>query len=476
MKHRNKAYFVRTHLLRFNKASRRKKSKKEKRSGFFRYFFAVIQNAKKRSKKPDRLPVYQVYSDRYDYEVKRSPIFSDNIQYIASIPEAFDTTAKILPSDGRFMIPHPFSLTINYDESLKFIYSLFYALYNDLFETIILDYSACEQIDIDASMCMDILVDEFIDYYNKCTKRKMKTRLKQILPQNYQKESVGRILFSIGTSKNVGRKEVKRDDIIPFHLLKGDNFASDSGEKREKELTKMVDYIVERCREMNRTLTWQAEHKLSKVIGEVLVNAAEHSGRRFRYAIGYFEKKKNGGTDLGIFNFAILSFGKTIYTNFKQRESEGWHVIRTMKKLSEKYTSKKWFTTREFEEETLWTLYALQEGVTSVPDKKRGNGSIQLIESFFSLKGDMNDDHSSFLTIMSGNTRIIFDGKYQIVEKQRGMEEKPFKMMTFNESGDIEDKPDPKCVTFANNFFPGTLITAKICINFNNIENGGGHG
>ena len=147
-----------------------------------------------------------------------------------------------------------------------------------------------------------------------------------------------------------------------------------------------------------------------------------------------------------------------------------------MKELSEKYTTSGWIKAKEFEEETLWTLYALQEGVTSVPDKKRGNGSINFIESFFSLKGDMEDDHSSFLTIISGNTRITFDGKYQIVEKQRGTEGKTFKMMTFNESGNIEDKPDSKYVTFAGQFFPGTLITAKISINFNNIENGVGHG
>ena len=88
----------------------------------------------------------------------------------------------------------------------------------------------------------------------------------------------------------------------------------------------------------------------------------------------------------------------------------------------------------------------------------------------------MQNDHLSFLTILSGNTRITFDGKYEIVEKQRGADLKPFKMITFNESGEIEEKPDSDCVSFTNNFFPGTLITARICINFNNIENGKDHG
>ena len=42
--------------------------------------------------------------------------------------------------------------------------------------------------------------------------------------------------------------------------------------------------------------------------------------------------------------------------------------------------------------------------------------------------------------------------------------------MTFNDTADIENKPDKKFVTFANNYFPGTIITAKICIKENNIE------
>jgi len=42
--------------------------------------------------------------------------------------------------------------------------------------------------------------------------------------------------------------------------------------------------------------------------------------------------------------------------------------------------------------------------------------------------------------------------------------------MTFNENGDIENIPDKKFVTFAENYFPGTIITAKISIKENITE------
>lgn len=141
-----------------------------------------------------------------------------------------------------------------------------------------------------------------------------------------------------------------------------------------------------------------------------------------------------------------------------------------MKSLSDKFTKKGFFMKAEFEEETLWTLYALQEGVTSKAEWKRGNGSIRFIDSFFSLKGDNNRDNMSYLSIMSGNTRIIFDGTYRLIEKVKGKDGHSFKMMTFNELGDIEDKPDKKFVTFAQNYFPGTLISAHICIKEMNSE------
>ena len=131
------------------------------------------------------------------------------------------------------------------------------------------------------------------------------------------------------------------------------------------------------------------------------------------------------------------------------------------------------FFKKQFEEETLWTLYSLQEGVTTVaPEKyrKRGNGSIQFIESFFNIKGeDEITDKISRLAILSGNASIVFDGKYKIHEKT--IEGEKFKYMTFNDSQNIEDKPDSKYVRFVEDYFPGTIISAKILFNDDDFTN-----
>jgi hypothetical protein len=198
-------------------------------------------------------------------------------------------------------------------------------------------------------------------------------------------------------------------------------------------------------------------------------NAEEHSTMPHRFAIGFFQETHNEDEHFGIFNFSIFNFGDTIYQTFKKKECPNVKAVKQMSDLSEDYTKKGWFSKATFEEETLWTLYALQQGVTS-KEKKRGNGSIEYIENFFKLKGDLLKDNISRMVIVSGNTRILFDGTYQIKPKQKEGESRKYKMITFNNSGEINEEPDKKYVTFAPHFFPGTIISARILIKFDNTN------
>ena len=142
-----------------------------------------------------------------------------------------------------------------------------------------------------------------------------------------------------------------------------------------------------------------------------------------------------------------------------------------MKTLSEKFTNKGCFDFNKFTEENLWTLYSLQGGVSIVPREvcNRGNGTIGFIKSFFSLKGSTEVDNISRMTILSGNTRIDFDGTYQISESF-GADGRKIERMTFNKSNSLEDKPDPKYVYNTKHYFPGTLISAQLLINDDDVQ------
>ncbi|MDD2413340.1 MAG: hypothetical protein PHR79_10560, partial [Bacteroidales bacterium] len=66
-------------------------------------------------------------------------------------------------------------------------------------------------------------------------------------------------------------------------------------------------------------------------------------------------------------------------------------------------------------------------------------------------------------------TRIHFNGEYSIVNKINSNNES-YKVMTFNDSGNIEDKPNSKFVYQTKEYFPGTLISAKLLLNDDDVE------
>lgn len=307
-------------------------------------------------------------------------------------------------------------------------------------------------------------------HFHRCRIKGHNIKINEITPINYKKEHIQKILFSIGAFKSLKGFSIDFPDILPYPLSISDKTKKNAAQLREIHITQMVDYVIESMGKMNKTLTADAEKNLFDVIGEILINAEEHSTDKMRYSIGYFQDSNQDGEHVGMFNLVILNFGKTIYEKFKDLDCPNKEVVAQMKNLSDSYTKRKLFSKAEFEEQTLWTLYALQQGVTSKSDWRRGHGSIAFIESFFNIKGSQEKDDVSYLSIQSGNTIIKFDGTYRIKNVYKGEHEKRFKMMTFNAEGDIENKPDKKFVIFANNYFPGTIISAKICIKEFNTE------
>lgn len=403
----------------------------------------------------------------------KKPEYSEKIKYLLSIPEIFSNQVSWYDEEN-LMLPKCFSLSNenSSQESFEFLKKLLYTLHINKVSKINLDYSVCQRIDVDASICMDIILAEFIMYFNKCNLLGYRNEIsiKTIQPINFEdKENIKKVLFSIGAYRNIAGFKINYPDIIDLPVIVNNSLSSKVWSKSEVDLTNIVEYIKKCLKRLNRGLTIDAENEFYKVIGEIMSNALEHSTLPFSYAIGFFQETHNDDEHFGIFNFSIFNYGDTIYQTFKNPGCQNQKAVSEMNALSENFTQKGFFKSAAFEEETLWTLYALQEGVTCKP-KKRGNGSIQYVENFFKLKGDMLNDNISSMTILSGNARIVFDGTYQIIEKVKDGTDRKYKFITFNESGEINEEPNKKFVTFAPNFFPGTLISARILIKFDNTN------
>jgi hypothetical protein len=349
-----------------------------------------------------------------------------------------------------------------------------------LFEDIkyfVLDYEVCEKVGLGSQVLLDIILRDFKVFASIC--HKIDKRHDRFFPAsiggiNINNENIQKLIFSVGSPVILNVRELHFEDIIKYKLCVHDNEKEKDlnrrMEQKELDTTEMADYVLDSLKRMNKTLTPEKLDDLCTVIGEILINAEEHSTTKYRFSIGYFKEEKTNGRHHGIFRLVILNFGQTIYEKFSSEDCPNKEIVSKMSELSKSYTRRNMFFQRKFEEENLWTLYALQEGVSSVSptDYKRGNGSIRFIESFFSIKGTQEEDDISKMTIISGKTMITFDGKYCITTKTNSTNE-TFKVMTFNESGNIEDIPDSKYVYQTNHYFPGTLISAKILLNDDDV-------
>ena len=409
---------------------------------------------------------------------KRLPV---NLAYLLNCRESYfhvDRIRKNLPNnDGNFKVPEIFSIVENPNESYEFLRIVLGSLITRKYEIVNIDYSLCKKLDLNAQVLFDIILKDLIKFFKRCEPdRKKRQQVREINGINVVDKNVQKLLFSVGSPVIHSNKSLRFPDIIPYKLCIHDSeIICDPVKIREQkdlDTTKLVDYVINCLKTLNRTLSPDRLDDLSTVIGEILINAEEHSTTRHRFSIGYFHEITDNGKHYGVFRLAILNFGKTIYEKFKDPNCPNKSVVEKMNSLSEQYTKRKFFVFKGFEEETLWTLYALQEGVTSVaPDRyrKRGNGSIQFIESFFNIKGDKEKDDFSTLTILSGNTSIVFDGTYGITRAKVNGDS--YKLMTFNDSGNINNKPDEKFVKFVDDYFPGTIISAKIMFNEEDLTN-----
>lgn len=452
------------HII-FLKKIKRTKRKKAKRNSQFKFF----ENARKHSIKKGE-PFY-FGAKRFKQNLSKSkPRIPQISELLLKKPYSFSEKKPNLYRNGIIKLPPIFSLLKSPNESYLVLKELLYFLYKGRDRMVTLDYVECEEIDLDASVCMDILLMEYNLYLKDCMKSKYVPIVKNIKPVNFRKPALLKILCSIGAFSNVRGVNIKYNDMICYPLcINNKKVEHDAG----LNITRMVDYVQLSLGKMQKKLNTDSIKNLCDVIGEILINAEEHSTTDYSFSIGFFQDiNLNTPDHTGIFNLVIFNYGDTIYEKFSSTDCQNLETKKRMNELSEIYVKKNFFGQSDFTEETLWTLYALQEGVTSVPTekfKKRGNGSIRFIESFFELKGNGTEmDNVSKMTILSGNTRITFDSRHQIKSIKRG--NTTFKIMAFNKEGNIELKPDKKNVTFVDNFFPGTLISAKILISDNDTK------
>lgn len=422
--------------------SKRKKDRKARsKRGFKRHLGLKKRRASAKKRSFPKVPV--------------SPLF----ELITSSVETNKRT-RIDSKNYEFVVPSKFSLLENPIETIDSLSEFMSAITNKRIERLTLNHEKCDLIDIGASTVMDVLV---LELRKELSRRGKRLRLSG---KYSKKENVNELLRVTGIIKHIGHNhsrvsnEVKQKYKV-FDLVNGrektNNEALKSSDK-ERVTTDLIEYLnkvlIDRRVKLNRA----GERYCAQMLSEVLANAEEHSGNKGWYIFAYL----NGD---GYLNITILNFGASMGESLKESEMKK-STKENIEALIKSHSKKGFFLQGEkWKPENLYTLFALQEGVSSkniTEDDDRGYGTIHLIEFFTMLSSKKVKPK---MLLLSGNTGIFFDGSYRL--KNKDIEGTQRAVIAFNKENDLDIKPDSEYVYNVKRGFPGTIISLKFLLDYN---------
>lgn len=265
-----------------------------------------------------------------------------------------------------------------------------------------------------------------------------------------------------------------------YPLRRGAGAAPQHDLSSEKELvaTEVSDYIQDSLRQYSHQLNDSSAASLASFVGEVLDNAERHSGDPHWWIAAYSAAPSGTeGQRFGLCQITLFNLGRTVADSMKTCP-EG-EVRAAVEGLVAKCTHSPNQWGAQLSRDSVWTLAALQEGISSQLEDE-GTGMTHLIQFFQILamgkvRGEYKrgDDRAlppreMRLAIISGATRILIDGRYYPTRKlQMGRKRAT---IAFNPRNELSRPPDPACVRDLNVCFPGTLITIRFRFDQANLE------
>jgi hypothetical protein len=383
--------------------------------------------------------------------------------------------------DPDIQIPPEFTFTTKFENSFKVIREFVGAIANNLSGIVELDFSKCKVIETAPIFIMQVIRFEIAEQLSKRI-RNLTTQIRQteykIIPS--KNKNVNRLLFLCGLINRIKYDEClavnddNTDELEPVYrtgYYKGTKSQKHYLENKKGIITsEIVNYINNCLRKHETSLNIIGQTSLEGIISEILNNAEDHGVYNNWYVTANFSQETSNPTStdnvIGEMNLAIMNFGRSIYDGLMDTRVENQENYDEL--LRAKSNLEQQFPKHGYSDESLFTLYALQEGTSRLKykDFSRGTGTMKFINSFLKL-GDFEDQSKGYkpsLSIFSGSTLIICDNNY-----------KPFindnvYLLTLNSEKDLHYPPKATNLVELKHSFPGTLLNVHLYISKGHLE------
>lgn len=404
------------------------KSYRESREYFYRRQKRLLRHRLKRKNKR---------YNPYNYS-----LVSSNKKIIPPAELILFKDKKIKINNPIVQLPEIFSITSNPKETLQKLYEIASLFFREEDLNISILCEQTKNMDLSALIILDTIIVKGRKYISNLG---FKCQINGDFPSDANTKEL--FIFS-GLPKHLDllRGISPRVEILdPFSTIDDTNL----------ETHRIIDYYNNCLKRNGYQLNNKGRVYFHKLINEIVDNARIHNGYKGKFYCGgfYSHNIKKG-------QLSIISFGNTMYESLSS-ESTSENI---KAKIKEYINDQKKFYDLNYNEEMSWTVFALQYKISRLNSKEtpdRGTGTIQFIETFMDM-GQTMTDNKPVMSLVSGNTHILFDGTYTLKEKVINNER--VKVIAFNKNNNLKDKPDKSYVKDLNIKFPGVIINVEFFV------------
>ena len=435
----------------------RKREKKRRRRGrlnkSFKGTFSIYENEQKIRLQIDRKIWREYNSPLYDFFVKK--------QFITEEED----------SSSHIVMPDDYSFCSNYELAIETIRKIIAAIFHNKGKEIVFDFSNCTFVDQPALFVLQIIRLDFQEEFQKLDSRmRVLSSIITYKVVHSKVEKVNKLLFVTGFVPQV---DLKIEGLMPLTTIgyyKGNRSQKHYSENRKGVIgTRIVAYINQCLSAHGYTFNADGINYLDGLVSEILNNAEDHSAFNTYYATAnLLGELKSNGTDsvVGEMNLSFMNFGDSFFEGFEETKLKNTDVYNQMDTLYKQVTASKF--RNPFSKENLFTLYALQEGMSRLKfeEESRGTGTTKFINSFFAF-GDYEDDERDYhpiLVLLSGATQLICDNKYKPFERDGVF------FVSLNSEKTLGKPPEKSNLKTLGYYFPGTVLTARIYLNQDHLK------
>lgn len=296
------------------------------------------------------------------------------------------------------------------------------------------------------------------------------------------KKSAQKVLEAVELRSFLGIENFKNDlgqvDVWPFPLQRRHTQTATSADAGNSiTFQKLADRLVDTVNEWlsalpePRTLSGEAMGQIANIATETLNNAERHSkvgGKGDWVMAGFMARRPVEEEDGNVGDYdeehwydchlAFVNRGLPISDAVTTSPSQT--VLDDIGDYQSKH--RKGFGKQGISPETLATVFAMQDNVSSKPDNAGGKGMMTIIEVTNALSLLSVPAKAPRITVLSGASCVMFKGDY--CGFNRNSTERAGRTQFFNSSQSIEIAPSDDHVFDVDVNFPGTIIAVRFTL------------